>query len=414
MPVKILMLSWEYPPHKIGGIAEHVDALSRALARGGHEVHVVTPGMHGGYEQQPDGVHLHLIEVDPYMRDYIARMNEGMKEVGASIVYGYGIDVIHAHDWMVSDAAIELANAHQITLVATIHSTEFGRSGGIKEAYQMRIHDKELRLVSTADHVIVCSDSMKRELKGLFGIEDNISVVPNGVEVPKFSFEVDRCALKLQFCGSRDTKMILFLGRLVYQKGVNVLIGAMPRVLAECPDTKLVIVGEGPMRLQLEQDAFLLGVAEHVVFTGYLDDYTVRCLLKAADVLVMPSIYEPFGIVALEAMAARVPVVASDVGGISELINDGEGLKVPPDNSYALADAIVAVLTGEDDVVRDMVERGYNKAIAMDWDGIAEATAGIYMHVLTSATKNEELESKGDRNDYRDVETGDLWQYRYS
>ncbi len=412
MPVKILMLSWEYPPYKIGGIAEHVGALSRALARGGHEVHVVTPGRYGGYEQQPGGVHLHRIEVDPYTPDYIARMNEGMKEFGASIIYGYDIDVIHAHDWMVSDAAIELAKTHRIPLVATMHSTEFGRSGGIKEAYQMRIHEKEQRLVSTADHVIVCSESMKKELKGLFGIGDNISVVPNGVEVSKFSLKIDRGALKSRFCGSRDTKMILFLGRLVYQKGVNVLIGAMPRILAECPDTKLVIVGEGPMRMQLEREAFLLGVAEHVVFTGYLDDYTVRCLLKAADVLVMPSMYEPFGIVVLEAMAARVPVVASDVGGISELINDGEGLKVPPDNSYALADAIVAVLTGED--VLDMVERGYNKAIAMDWDGIAEATAGIYMHVLTSATKREELKSQSDRNDYRDVETGDLWQYRYS
>ncbi len=172
--------------------------------------------------------------------------------------------------------------------------------------------------------------------------------MPNGIDVLKFHLKVDRDALKLRFCGSRDTKMILFLGRLVYQKGVNVLIGSMPHVLDECPDTKLVIVGEGPMRMQLERDTFLLGVAEHVVFTGYLDDHTARCLLRAADVLVMPSVYEPFGIVALEAMAARVPVVASDVGGISELIDYGAGLKVPPDNSHALADAIITVLAGDD------------------------------------------------------------------
>ncbi len=166
------MLSWEYPPYKIGGIAEHVDALSRALATRGYEVHVLTPGRRSGYRQQPGGVHLHRIEVDLHTSDYITRMNRVMQETGASIISSYGIDIVHAHDWMVSDAAIDLARDYQIPLVATMHSTEFGRSGGIKETYQMRIHEKEHRLVSTADHVIVCSKSMRRELKGLFGIED--------------------------------------------------------------------------------------------------------------------------------------------------------------------------------------------------------------------------------------------------
>jgi len=421
------MLSWEYPPHKIGGIAEHVSALSKALARRGQEVHVVTPvtpGSMGDYEQQEEGVYLHRIAVDSSMPDFISRMNEGMKQAGAYLIPDRNIDIIHAHDWMVSDAAIELAHEYRRPLIATVHSTEFGRSQGIKEEYQMRIHEKEARLVGLASHVIVCSESMKRELRGLFGLDDNdnISVVPNGVDIAKFNFMVDESAMKERFCGSRSAKMILFLGRLVYQKGVNVLIGALSRVLAACPDAKLVIVGEGPMRRQLERDVSFLGIKKDVVFTGYLDDWTVRCLLKAADVLVVPSIYEPFGIVALEAMAAMTPVVASDVGGISEIINNDEGVKVPPDNSEALANAIIKVLHTDDTDVKEMVERGYRKASLMNWDDIAETTFDIYTRILDSEYRNGNGIcgcSRGDvcsGDNYKavEVEAGELWRFQYS
>ena len=209
--------------------------------------------------------------------------------------------------------------------------------------------------------------------------------------------------MKERFCGSRSAKMILFLGRLVYQKGVNVLIGALSRVLDACPDAKLVIVGEGPMRRQLERDVSFMGIEKDVVFTGYLDDWTVRCLLKAADVLVVPSIYEPFGIVALEAMAAMAPVVASDVGGISEIIDNDEGVKVPPDNSEALANGIIKVLHTDETDVKEMVERGYRKASSMNWNDIAETTFDIYMRFLDG----EDVEKVADelREELRRIES---------
>lgn len=415
------MLSWEYPPHKVGGLAEHVCELSRALTRKGLEVHVVTLGTFP-YEEN-GGVRLHGIAIDISSPDFITRMNEEMMQIGASIIESHdtNIDIIHAHDWMVCRAAIDLAFRYQKPLVSTIHSTEFGRSQGIKEGYQMRIHELEEQLVRLSAHVIVCSESMRREVQGLFGVTEKISVVPNGVDVSKFDFSVDRVAIKEKFCGSRRSKMILFIGRLVYQKGVNVLIGAMPRIVAFCSrvdcDVKLVIIGEGPMRTQLERDAAYLGVSNHVVFTGYLDDYTARSLLKAADVVVIPSLYEPFGIVALEAMAAKTPVVASDVGGLSELISMDEGVKVPPDNSDSLAEAIIKILFVKDENKRrteleEMVEKGFQKALSLNWDKISEATTSVYAKVLALTTAISER--------WKDVgigietKEGEIWKYAYS
>ncbi len=416
MQNRILTLSWEYPPYKIGGIAEHVYELSKALTRKGWEVHVVTLGTFP-YEEN-EGVHLHRIAIDASKPDFITRMNEAMKEIGASIIESSNtnIDIVHAHDWMVGSAAIALASRYKKPLVATIHSTEFGRSRGINEEYQMRIHEAEERLVRSSDHVIVCSESMKREIQGLFGVTEKISVIPNGIDTSKFDSLVDRDAIKEKFCSQRSSKLILFLGRLVYQKGVNVLIGALPIILARYSkkEVKLVIVGEGPMRKQLEMDAAYLGVSKHIVFTGFLDDHEVRSLLKSADVVVVPSLYEPFGIVALEAMAAKTPVVVSDIDGLSELISKGEGIKVPPNSSERLAASIIKVLSDTEASkkrVEGIVEKGFKKALSLNWDMITAATMDVYAKVLAmtpSPVEEKDIEIE------TGTEKGWLWKYSYS
>lgn len=418
MQIWILTLSWEYPPYKIGGIAEHVYELSKALTRRGQEVHVVTLGDFP-YEED-EGVRLHRIAVDASRPDFITRMNEEMKKIGASIIESTNIDIIHAHDWLVGSAAIDLAFKYKKPLVSTIHSTEFGRSQGLKEEYQRRIHEVEERLVSISDHVIVCSESMKREIQDLFGVTEKISIIPNGVDVSKFGFFVDREAIKEKFCGLKSTKMILFLGRLVYQKGVNVLIGAMPIILSSYSrverDVRLVIVGEGPMRKQLEKDADYLGVSKHVVFTGFLDDYTVRRLLKAADMTVVPSLYEPFGIVALEAMAAKTPVVASDVGGLSELISDGRGVKVSPNNSESLVEGIAKVLSDTEEGKKrreEKVEKGFQKALALNWDKVSGDTIGVYVKALASARASTAITVQ-EKDIEIGTEKGEIWKYSYS
>lgn len=421
MQLRILTLSWEYPPYKIGGIAEHVYELSKALTRRGQEVHVVSLG-NFPYEEN-EGVHVHRVAVDASKPDFIVRMNKAMKKVGASIMENNdsSIDIIHAHDWMVGNAAIELAFRYRKPLISTIHSTEFGRSQGIKEGYQMRIHELEDRLIGLSEHMIVCSKSMKREIQGLFGVTGKICVIPNGVDASKFDFFIDKAAMKEKCCGSKSLKMILFLGRLVYQKGVNVLIGAMPRIVTTCSseksDVKLVIVGEGPMRTQLEKDAAYLGVSKNVIFTGYLDDYTVRSLLKAADVVVIPSLYEPFGIVALEAMAAKTPVVASDVGGLSELISDGGCVKVPPDNSGSIAKGIMKILAVEEEDRRRielerMVEKGFKKAQSLNWGQIAEATIEVYTKVSALVRFPTAMDTRWKDSEIGiEIENGEIWKY---
>jgi len=419
---RILMLSWEYPPYKIGGLAEHVYELSKALARKGADVHVVTLGA-VPYEER-EGVHVRRIAVDVCRPDFITFMNNKMKKIGASIIESAGTApaIIHAHDWMVGNAAMALAFRYRTPLISTIHSTEFGRVQGIKEGYQMFIHEMEEELVRSSAHIIVCSESMKREVQGLFGVTENISVFPNGVDVSKFDFCEDRTTLKERFCGSKDATMIVYIGRLVRQKGVEVLIGALRILLNASPDlqqrVKLVIVGEGPMREHLERDAAYLGVSNHVVFTGYLDDYTVRCLLKAADVVAVPSLYEPFGIVALEAMAAKTPVVVSDVGGLSELICAGEGIKVPSDNSESLAEGILQILSAGEDEQRKvelerMVEQSYQKVCSLTWDTISEATVEAYKKVLASAPPARPPRWQ-ERGIEIETEKSELWQYSYS
>jgi len=286
----------------------------------------------------------------------------------------------------------------------------------------MRIHEVEERLVKISNHVIACSESMKKEIQGLFGVKAEISVIPNGIDTSKFDFFIDKEAIKEKFCGQSSTKMILFLGRLVYQKGVNVLMGAMPMILFLYSrvkrDVKLVIVGEGPMRKQLEKDANYLDVPKNVVFTGYLDDYTVRSLLKAADVVVVPSLYEPFGIVALEAMAAKTPVVVSDIGGLSEIINTEESVKVPPDTSESLAKSIVKIQSNEYDgkiEVGEMIEKGFKKALSLNWDNISETTIGVYVKVLASVPASEPVTTQ-DMDVKIGIETGkgEIWKYSYS
>jgi glycosyltransferase involved in cell wall biosynthesis len=388
-----MMLSWEYPPNKIGGIAEHVYGLSKVLTRKEQEVHVVTLGDHS-YEEN-EGVCLHRIAIDGSTPDFITRMNEEMEKIGASIIESTGIDIVHAHDWMVGSSAINLAFRYRKPLVSTIHSTEFGRSFGMKEEYQMRIHEIEEILVRLSDHVIVCSESMRKEIEGLFDAK-RISIIPNGIDVSKFDFSVDREMIKERFCGSKSSKMILFIGRLVYQKGMNVLIGAMPLILSHLGDVKLVIVGEGPMREQLERDAAYFDLSKNVIFTGYLDDYTVRSLLKSVDVVVVPSLYEPFGIVALEAMAAKSPVVVSDTGGLSEIISGEEGIKVPPDNFEMLAEAILKILSGDSE---RMARAGLKKAISFDWNKITDTTIKLYSEVIRSYKKDTLLEEGYSRVD---------------
>ena len=387
--MKILMLTWEYPPRVVGGISRVVYDLSHRLIKDGHEVTVVT--YRDGevpYYEDDKGVKVH--RVDNYMIqpnnfiDWILQLNFNMVERASQIIAEQGkFDVIHAHDWLVANAAKTLKHSFDIPIVATIHATEAGRNSGIREPNQKYINETEWMLTYEANEVIVNSNYMKSEVQRLFGLPfEKINVVPNGVNLNKFT-GMDRDYSFRRKYAMDNEKIILFMGRLVYEKGVQNLIAAMPKVLASYHDAKLVIAGKGGMLDELKAQADYLGISNKVYFAGYMNGKDVERMYKAADISVFPSTYEPFGIVALEGMLAERPIVVSDAGGLGEIVEHRvTGMKSYCGNPNSIADSILELLFNPelcDNIVKNAkikVKENYN------WQKIAQDTHFTYQKAI--------------------------------
>ena len=385
----IFMLSWEFPPRIVGGIAAHVHDLSLALARTGLDVHVITLEFPGakGYEEI-GGVHVHRVDSYNYPSSDFASwtfmMNLNLQAKGIELMRSLKgkVDVIHAHDWLVATAAVGLKHLSRVPLLATIHSTEYGRRNGLHTDYQTMIHQTESWLSHEAWRVICCSDYMASQVSWAFGLpRQNIEVIPNGVSLYKFKANFDREDFRKRFA-SPDEKLVLFVGRLVYEKGASVLIEAVPRVLSSV-NAKFVCVGEGYMKDALISRARDLGIVHKVHFTGFLDDPTVKLLYRVADVCVVPSLYEPFGIVALEGMVARTPIVTTGAGGLSEIVeHDKTGVRVYLNNPDSLAWGILRVLSDKKYAER-LTQKAYKKVLEVySWNRIAERTNSVYERIL--------------------------------
>ena len=387
--MKILMLTWEYPPRVVGGISRVVYDLSHRLIKDGHEVTVVTY-RDGEVPYYEDDKGVKVYRVDNYMIqpnnfiDWILQLNFNMVERASQIIAEQGkFDVIHAHDWLVANAAKTLKHSFDIPIVATIHATEAGRNGGIREPNQKYINDTEWMLTYVANEVIVNSNFMKSEVQRLFGLPfEKINVVPNGVNLNKFT-GMDRDYSFRRKYAMDNEKIILFMGRLVYEKGVQNLIAAMPKVLASYHDAKLVIAGKGGMLDELKAQADYLGISNKVYFAGYMNGKDVERMYKAADISVFPSTYEPFGIVALEGMLAERPIVVSDAGGLGEIVEHRvTGMKSYCGNPNSIADSILELLFNPelcDNIVKNAkikVKENYN------WQKIAQDTHFTYQKAI--------------------------------
>ena len=384
----VLMLSWEYPPHLVGGLARHVHALSRELANQGHRVHVLTravPGLPATAVE--DGIH--ITRVQPYFQEpgdfrlWVAHLNFALLEAGLNLLKELqGPVVLHAHDWLVAHAAKGLKNLYHLPLVATIHATEHGRHGGIHDAGQQYINDVEWWLTYEAWRVIVCSQAMRTEVRRLFGLsDDKVAVVPNGIDLP---------AAGAGATGARSGERLLFhIGRLVPEKGAGILLDALPMLLRRHP-VRVVIGGVGGYGEELKRRARQLGIADRVEFAGWLDDAAVQALYQRADVAVVPSTYEPFGIVALEAMAAGAPLVASDVGGLSEIVrHEQNGLKAAPGNPVSLAEQIDRLLTDRPLAARLRAAARQEVQQRYAWSSIARQTDAIYADVSEAHARSD-------------------------
>ncbi len=394
--LSVMMLTWEFPPRIIGGISPHVYYLSRSLAKNGVKVYVVTCDFPGAPTHEViDGVEVFRTDSyknpSPDFATWVYLMNMSMQKETATIVRGLGgVDVFHAHDWLVATAGIGLKHVFRKPFFATIHSTEIGRRNGIHFDYERMIHETEAWLTYEAWKVICCSEYMISHVRWAFGLpEDKLVMVPNGVnaEVYAKNGKGDLGQFRERFALPEE-KIVLFVGRLVYEKGIHVLVNAFAKVL-EKANAKLVIVGNGYMKEQLSSLVNNRGLSHKVMFTGFVDDETLRKLQMCANVSVVPSLFEPFGIVALEAMAARSPVVVSDTGGLSEIVqHDESGVKVYVNDPDSLAWGIAKVLT-DDDYANRVRTNAYRRIQEKyNWDKIAQQTKGIYQNVLSEYSRS--------------------------
>ena len=322
------------------------------MVKEGNEVTVVTykDGDNVKYYENDKGVEVY--RVDNYMIrpnnfiDWIMQLNFNMITKVNEIINKNGkFDVIHAHDWLVAYSAKSIKESYNIPLISTIHATESGRNSGIHDETQRYINDSEWMLTYESSEVIVNSNYMKNEVQRLFGLPyDKINVIPNGVNLQLFSNVNVDYDFRRQYAMDNE-KIILYVGRLVYEKGIQNLIAAMPKILDRYHDSKLIICGRGGMIDELREQVKYLGIDNKVYFAGYCDSKKMQKMYKCADVAVFPSTYEPFGIVAIESMLSGTPTIVSDVGGLNEIVEHGvTGMKSYAGNANSIADSVLALL----------------------------------------------------------------------
>lgn len=395
--MRVIMFSWEYPPKIVGGISRHVYDLAHALVKQNIEVHVVTcEHPSAAAEEIEDGIHLYRVTPSGPGNNFIhwvQLLNEAMLARADTLIAdllgkGDGLPLIlHPHDWLAHFAASALKHKYRLPLVATIHATEYGRNSGIKGPTQEYINSVEEQLQNEAWRVIVCTEFMKRECEhALHTPWDKMDVVPNGVDAAKFKLpdftSEEKAAFRAKYAAPEE-KIVFFVGRMVREKGVQVLIEALPKVRWRYHDTKLLICGGG-QREHLVNLAAYLGMERHVYFAGFVPDDDLMKIYSIIDIACFPSLYEPFGIVALEAMAAKVPVVVSDAGGLPEVVeNNVTGITTYAGSPNSLADGLLKLLH-EPETAQRMVAEAYERVqTTFNWHVIAAQTVSVYDRVWT-------------------------------
>ena len=375
--MKIAMIGWEYPPFKAGGLATHCYGLTRSLADKNIKVDFYMPKTKQSAES--DRPNLRIIEtgeteIFPYDRP-------DTKEIGGKFydaVYYYNAlvvskveeniktngkyDAIHCHDWLTMKAGVTLKHKTGTPLVLTVHSTEYDRSGWL---YPNRwFIDIEKEGMENADRIIAVSHFTKRVITEKYGINpDKISVVHNAV------YPIQE---------GHKKEIVLFLGRLTIQKGTEFFLRAAQKVKDYEPDTRFIVAGSGDMLPKLISQAIDLGISDKTIFTGRLTDEEVKHLYGISSVYVMPSVSEPFGITALEAISAGTPTIASKTAGFSEAF--ANCLKVDFWDTDEMANKIISLLR-YDPLHKTMAEEGKREVELFTWDRVADRTIEVYQGV---------------------------------
>ncbi|HLI58877.1 MAG TPA: glycosyltransferase family 4 protein [Solirubrobacteraceae bacterium] len=426
--MRVLMFSWEYPPVVEGGLGRHVRGLAEQLVVQGVELHIVSRGPEAIQYEERQGVIVHRIAQPPFPRDadaflrWVADMNREMSALADGLATELEIDLVHSHDWLVSDAARACARDIERPWVVTVHATEHGRhQGWVNTHPQSAIHRAERAMARGADRIITCSRYMRGHVAEVFGVpRRRITALRNGIDPTAATPPVDVARARAGLAAP-DELLVLLVGRLVYEKGFHVALdalaplvhgsaplvhgsaplvdGSAPLVQAGAPSAgtpplsraraagarprvRFAVVGTGTAEQELRLQARRLGLERAGAFLGWVGDERLRELYRAADVCVVPSLYEPFGIVALEAMAGGCPCVVADTGGLREIVPAGErvGVRVPPDDAGALRDALSRLL-GDTRLRARLAAEALEHVGTFDWPRVAEATREVYARV---------------------------------
>jgi glycogen(starch) synthase len=375
--VRILLVTWEFPPETVGGVGAHVDGLSKSLAKDGHDVCIFTLAAPGIVEDQIlAGVRIIRADIDlPWLpeNDAVGFVSSGNHHITALLAQldDWRPDVVHAHDWRSAWAGHTLANLCAVPLVTTFHSTARGRHGGnVPDGDPASIHSVESWIANVSQRVICCSRFMQREvIDGFELMPDHVQLIPNGVDVDVWAPIGDQYR----------SRLVLAWGRVQYEKGFQVLAQAIGRLRGRVPGIRCVIAGRGPYLPELQSQVDIEGVSDLVHLAGYVTDEELRSLLHEAGCVVIPSLYEPFGIVALESLAANAPTIVARTGGLAEIMEDTEAsLMFDPGNAKELATRIERVLMNSH-VSQNMQAQGAEILHArFSWDAIARSTVSAY------------------------------------
>jgi len=391
--MRVLLLSWEYPPLIEGGLARHVGKLAEGLAARGVEVHVLARGREESPgEEEMDGVLVHRVREPERPRElgefvtWIERMNADMLAAGVEVGDRYDFDLVHGHDWLVASAGDHLAKRFRCPLVVTIHATEYGRHQGWVDSHpQSYIHGVERWMANRCEQLITCSAYMRAHVADIYGLEeDAVAVVPNGIDPSELVPVDDLASLRASFAQPHE-KLVLLVGRLVYEKGFQLALEALPRLIERVPGTRFIVAGSGTAEEDLRRQASELGLDDHGTFVGWIGDDVLHSLYRIADLTVVPSIYEPFGLVALEAMASGSPCLVADTGGLREVVpNEDVGLRFRSRDPESLGQMAERLLT--DSQLRDrLVTEASEHVLTFDWADVARQVQDIYGETLAAA-----------------------------
>jgi glycogen synthase len=392
--MRVLLISWEYPPVIEGGLGRHVRKLSESLAHDGVEVHVLTRG--GGRlpaHEERHGVFVHRVREPQFPQDvnafvkWVEAMNADMQALASELCERYEFDLVHSHDWLVAGAAEELTQAIERPWLVTVHATEYGRhQGWVQKHPQSHIHAAERRMVRRADAVITCSRYMRGHVARVFGVAPRgITTIPNGLDPRDLNPVIsDLRGLRTRYAAPSD-RLVLLVGRLVYEKGFHLALDALAPVIERLGDVRFVVAGTGTAETELKRQARRLGLTRRGTFLGWVGDDMLHSLYRVADLCIVPSIYEPFGLVALEAMASGCLCVVADTGGLREVVpGDGTvGLRFPSRDSAALSSVLDRVLR-DDEARAQLVAEAREHVLKFDWGAVARRTRGVYEDLMAA------------------------------